>query len=500
MKQLSFIEHGNVYVFEGVDGVGKSTLCSEFSKHLTSVGIPNRIIAFPGRNSGSLGKLVHDIHHNRVDLITEDIHPVSLQTLHLASHIDQIENRIKPYLERGISVVLDRYWWSLYAYGIHNKVPENLLSNLIDIEKDCWEDIKPRIIFYIERKSIFKELESAKSIDEYYKKIRDKESSSNNAITIKNDSGIRTALNKIVKAYSHSATKKHNPPQTIVKSKRVPPSALSKLLKPTVVFDTYWRFAKKRQDIFFERFNAKRPPWTDDPILQTYKFTNAYRASDRVSQYLIKEVIYKGDQSAKELFFRTILFKFFNKIETWELLKSKFGEISYDNFSFKRYDKILTEHIQANNRIYSAAYIMPSGGKNSQFAKKHSMHLDLLSKMVKDNLHDKIAESKSMGKSFELIKEYPSIGDFLAYQYVTDLNYSTMTDFSETDFVIPGPGAKNGMKKCFQSNGGLTESEIIKVVMEEQEAEFERLELDFKNLWGRPLQLIDCQKIGRAHV
>ena len=36
-------------------------------------------------------------------------------------------------------------------------------------------------------------------------------------------------------------------------------------------------------------------PWTEDPIIAQYRFTNVYRASDRVSQYLIQNVIYKGE-------------------------------------------------------------------------------------------------------------------------------------------------------------------------------------------------------------
>src|SRR4051812_26195126 len=61
----------------------------------------------------------------------------------------------------------------------------------------------------------------------------------------------------------------------------------------TAVFDSYWRFAAERQAIFFRRIEGARAPWTNDPILGTYKFTNAYRASDRVSQYLIRSVIYR---------------------------------------------------------------------------------------------------------------------------------------------------------------------------------------------------------------
>jgi hypothetical protein len=40
-------------------------------------------------------------------------------------------------------------------------------------------------------------------------------------------------------------------------------------LKPTVVYDTYWRFAAERQRIFFRRLQKMSPPWTDDPVLRT---------------------------------------------------------------------------------------------------------------------------------------------------------------------------------------------------------------------------------------
>jgi hypothetical protein len=61
-------------------------------------------------------------------------------------------------------------------------------------------------------------------------------------------------------------------------------------MTPTVVFDTYWRFAAERLAMFYRRYSNPIGPWTSDPILRTYRFTNSYRAADRVSQYLIREV------------------------------------------------------------------------------------------------------------------------------------------------------------------------------------------------------------------
>jgi len=61
-------------------------------------------------------------------------------------------------------------------------------------------------------------------------------------------------------------------------------------LEPTPVFDTYWRFAAARQALYDARLQGQAPPWTSDPILAAHRFTNCYRAADRVSQFLITQV------------------------------------------------------------------------------------------------------------------------------------------------------------------------------------------------------------------
>lgn len=265
--------------------------------------------------------------------------------------------------------------------------------------------------------------------------------------------------------------------------------------KTTQVFDTYWKFAAERQAIFFNRLNRNDGYLTDDPILQTYKFTNAYRASDRVSQYLIRHVIYEGDQSPQEVFFRIILFKTFNKIETWKLLKEKVGELSFKKYDFNEYDNALSKAKDKGDSIYSAAYIMPSGSGSFGYKFKHRNHLKLIERMLNDNLPKHIRKAKSMQYVFELLRGYPMIGNFLAYQYAIDINYSELTNFSENSFVMPGPGAKDGIRKCFSDYGGLSEVDLIKCMVDRQEEEFSRLGIIFQTLWGRPLQLIDCQNL-----
>jgi hypothetical protein len=276
-------------------------------------------------------------------------------------------------------------------------------------------------------------------------------------------------------------------------------SNLSHLLpiKVTPVYETYWRFAAERQSVYFRRLKGLSAPWSDDPVISAHKFTNAFRASDRVSQFLIRRVIYGDGLSnhPSEVLFRTILFKLFNKIETWELLENIFGEISYRNYKFENYDYALSRAMSTGGRIYSAAYIMPPGGSAFGHRSKHQNHLRLLEKMMADDLAGQLMEQSSMQSAFELLRSYPTIGDFLAYQFVTDINYTELTDFSEMDFVVPGPGARDGLRKCFSDSAGLNEAELIRLMADNQEREFDRLGLKFDSLWGRRLQLIDCQNL-----
>jgi hypothetical protein len=268
-----------------------------------------------------------------------------------------------------------------------------------------------------------------------------------------------------------------------------------RLSKPrkSAVYDTYWYFAAKRFEVFEKRLTNHIGPWTDDHIISSNRFTNVFRASDRVSQFLI-DIQYQGE-SLEEIFFKTLLFKLFNKIETYKYLERSLSEISYKTFSIEEYDSLLTMRLAEKQTIYSAAYIMPSAGNVFGHKFKHSNHLALLSKMIKDGLPMKIAECKKLEDVYSLILSYPSLGKFLAFQYTIDINYSELTDFSEMDFVVAGPGAKNGIEKCFDSLGDYSYEDIIKLMADNQDADCERLGIKTPTLWGRSLQLIDCQNL-----
>ena len=507
---IKAVNAGRLIVFEGPDGVGKSTLSQAFVDRLKAMGLMCEHLSFPGKETGTVGRLVYDVHHNPAGYGLGKITATSLP-LHIAAHLDEIEQRIMPALSEGRWVILDRFWWSTWVYGCIDGVDRTTLDAIVEVERVHWHGIKPDALFLIDRSNDSFDSEHRVQLREGYEDLYDSEKGRYPVQRVQNDDSIDESVDRLLAALRGfislespnslsdwgKADQERSGQLHLLSVEEKAPSFFTKLspTRPTVVFDSYWKFAAERQEVFFRKLEGLAPPWTYDPIIASNKFTNAYRASDRVSQFLIREVIYQGEQKPEEVFFRTILFKLFNRIETWELLQDQLSTVSHADYSFHEYDQILTHALESGAGIYSAAYMMPSGGTSFGHAQKHRNHLLLLERMMEDELPLRIAEVSSMEQAFEMLRSYPTIGNFLGYQFVTDLNYGNLTDFSEMEFVVPGPGALDGIRKCFSDLGGLNDADIIRAVTENQEREFERLGISFRNLGGRHLQLIDCQNL-----
>lgn len=262
------------------------------------------------------------------------------------------------------------------------------------------------------------------------------------------------------------------------------------------VYRTYWQFAAERQRIFERRLTGVSGPWTEDPILATYKFCNAFRASDRVSQDLIRNVLYSdGDFSPEDTVLRTVLFRLFSRERTWELLDGASEGLRVGTFDVKKLDRLLERELAAGHRIYTAAFILCA---NSAFghARKHANHLALLEMMLRDGkLWKGLAAARALEDVYDILLGYPLIGPFMAYQIAIDLNYGEVFDFSENDFTVAGPGAKRGIRKVFSDTSEMSDSEVIMWMVQNQREECETLGIECTMLFGRPLHAIDIQNL-----
>jgi dTMP kinase len=142
---------GKLVVFEGPDGIGKSTLVQNTKAFLERAQVSAEEVSFPGKTSGTLGHLVNEVHHFPGRFGLGSIDPLGLQTLHVAAHVDTIATIIKPALLSGRMVILDRFWWSTWVYGASAGVAPVLLDALVAVEKLVWGEFVPSVVFLLTR-------------------------------------------------------------------------------------------------------------------------------------------------------------------------------------------------------------------------------------------------------------------------------------------------------------------------------------------------------------
>ena len=258
----------------------------------------------------------------------------------------------------------------------------------------------------------------------------------------------------------------------------------------------YFYFMQERMNIFWKKCVDDISYLTEDSILREYKFTNVYRACDRVSQYLINHVIYKDINrfTPEDVLLRILVFKIFNKIETWDYLERMYGDIGIEHFDVGEICRLLSTR-QIDGPIFSNAYMMTgSHHRYNYLPSKHAKWLQMVKdEFIGQGVVDKILKADSMETVFNLMEQCSFVGGFLAYQYTVDFNYSPYVNFDENSFVKAGIGAIRGIKKCFQSIGDGYE-DAIRYTYEHLDDFRKEFGLDsFKPLPGRDPHLIDIQ-------
>lgn len=273
----------------------------------------------------------------------------------------------------------------------------------------------------------------------------------------------------------------------------------NKIIMPNdSVLQYYFYFMQERMNIFWHKCqNPNAVYWTKDPILNTYKFTNVYRATDRVSQYLLKNLIYGKDAARNEedMLLQILVFKIFNKPDTWEYLTRELDEpIKVDTFEPHKIAGVLSRR-QKIRPIFNNAYMMTGSHRDyTAWPTKHEKWLQMVRKeVVESGRLIKLSKAKSIEELYDILHECSFIGGFLAYQYAIDMNYAPFFCYDENSFVKAGIGAIRGIKKCFKKYGEKYEDAIRYVRDNFSELQERYGYTHFKPLPGHEPKLIDLQ-------
>lgn len=266
-----------------------------------------------------------------------------------------------------------------------------------------------------------------------------------------------------------------------------------KNFKPNKNFVYYLYWICERQDIFWKRLNGEKAPFSKDEIFNNFKFTNVYRVLDRSSQYLLSNVIYNGKEYSKEdMIVRILLYKHFNLPTTWDSIINDFGDIR-SNISFEKLSKFL-DSLKGGQPIYSNAYMLTASFmKNKKIKEKYGIfndssksdaYLKIFNKyLFEDNYLQKILDSKSFTELNLILKSIITVGDFIAYQYAQDFNYTDFINHDINEICFAGPGTIRGIERTFEIEGKPDYSEIVKWVYKN----FEQLLEDYSKKFSLDL-------------
>ncbi len=196
-----------------------------------------------------------------------------------------------------------------------------------------------------------------------------------------------------------------------------------------------------------QRRDAGQPwPWTEDKVLQEWRFTNVFREDDKTTTWFRENV--RDPLSRQGNFFNiaagTMIFRWFNRISTGELIKPfLIGELPWDS-------EVVEEILRDVRPIVTGAYMIKTFNDMNK--------LDGILLAIDQGLPKLATMPHKWGTSLEgawkdLIQIH-FLGGFMAHEIVQDLRYTPVLQ-NATDvntWTHLGPGAIRGMSWMLHDN------------------------------------------------
>ena len=207
-------------------------------------------------------------------------------------------------------------------------------------------------------------------------------------------------------------------------------------------------FIAEREAIRMRRFVMKKPwPWTDDDILQEYRFTNIHREDDAVSQHYQNTV--RNRYSTSPLILpATVIYRWFNRPSTCDAIfrntigKSYFeayihsGDLDFLNVCI---NQLPTPHV-------TGAYLIPSKEGYSKAEGVLQYIHGWMHRRWAETWEEWKKDSPLLSQMFEWLNG-EGLGSFMIGQIIADLKYLEYLKGAEDwwTWATPGPGSKRGL-------------------------------------------------------
>lgn len=190
----------------------------------------------------------------------------------------------------------------------------------------------------------------------------------------------------------------------------------------------------------------------EDEILKTYRFCNVFREDDRTTTWF-RESLREPRADEWDVMFTTLMFRWFNRIGTAELLLERYGP---QMFTLNYFRPDLVRKTLADVRpIINPAYIIKTpNGMNKldgiiwcleNFSERRRRELVAFL----NGWNVRPLKERRLQDIHEFLTRFPYMGPFMAYEVVTDLRHTWMAETAPDimTWANAGPGAFRGLSR-----------------------------------------------------
>lgn len=220
-------------------------------------------------------------------------------------------------------------------------------------------------------------------------------------------------------------------------------------------------YIQERSSIHIKKDVLKLPaPWTEDPILQSVRFTNVRRELDTQSKHLIQRVCLANIPYEQKIL-NILLFRSLNKIESLDgIFPLEFGNL--DQSKLSAWIKSLPLDFKPFKKVFMVSGMVGNftrfvGSRDSSI----QLCIDTCEKLYEQGFSQYMINLKNAQEIYNGFNSIPGIGSFMAYQLFVDLTYCPECTVSENEFVVAGSGCKSGLKLLFKDKDKMTFEECL---------------------------------------
>ena len=206
----------------------------------------------------------------------------------------------------------------------------------------------------------------------------------------------------------------------------------------------HWIMERERARIGRESNTPK--PWTNDPIIQSYRFCNVRREDDTVTKWIHQNWIHQFQHrvEAKRLVLTMIIARTVNHVDTLRAIGFPVNGF-HDYLENARV--VMKNRRAAKQQVWTGAYLVSTNG--------HSVDkVDYILDRVWMPFYEKgraPEEGETLAHYHAYLMNFDGLGSFMAGQVIADIKFSSVMAKAQDwhSWAPIGPGSKRGLNRYF---------------------------------------------------